>query len=156
MGAKCAPVFANLYMGAFESLCIFDNSTFYLSIKFYRGYIDDLYLIWQGSEVALQDFIGHLNYNDWGLNFTGHTDKSHIDFLDLNIFIDKGKIHTKTFFKTVDAHSLLDFGSNHLKCWKTNMPYGQIVRMRRNCTNREDKCVWLAINWKIKNIQKKL
>lgn len=57
-----------------------------------------------------------------------------IDFLDLIINKDAGRITTATYFKSVDTNSYLDFGGGHLQQWKTNVPFGQYRLVRKNCT----------------------
>lgn len=52
MGAAFAPNYANLFMGYWEQKCI-DNpatNTFHSKISLYRRYIDDIFMIWNGSE----------------------------------------------------------------------------------------------------------
>ena len=59
MGTICAPNYANIFMGKFErnfkyqSLQTFSN--------FYCRFIDDIDLLWNGSETQLLDFITRLN-----------------------------------------------------------------------------------------------
>lgn len=58
--------------------------------------------------------------------------------MEITIFIEENKIHTKKLFKTVDCNSFLDDKSDHQKNWLNNIPYGQFRRIRRNCTRDED------------------
>ena len=59
MGTICAPNYENIFMGKFErnfkyqSLQTFSN--------FYWWFIDDIDLLWNGSETQLLDFITRLN-----------------------------------------------------------------------------------------------
>ena len=55
MGTKCAPSYANHFMGYFENTFIYphieNKSTLYLR------YIDDIFMLWNGREKELTDFI---------------------------------------------------------------------------------------------------
>ncbi|CAN2391269.1 hypothetical protein PRIEUP_LOCUS1308, partial [Pristimantis euphronides] len=135
MGAKCAPSYANLFMGAFEE---FFNINGRSNTVLYKRYIDDLLLIWRGSHDSLKSLVFELNQNNWGLEFTSTIHESNIVFLDLDISICNNTIITKTFFKKTDTNSFLDFRSSHQHAWKTNVPFGQIKRIRRNCTMDKD------------------
>lgn len=46
-----------------------------------------------------------------------------------------GRFHTSTHFKRVDTNSYIDYSSNHYRKWKSNIPYGQFRRVRKNCTS---------------------
>ncbi|CAN2389486.1 hypothetical protein PRIEUP_LOCUS5899, partial [Pristimantis euphronides] len=80
MGAKCAPSYANLFMGAFEE---FFNINGRSNTVLYKRYIDDLLLIWRGSHDSLKSLVFELNQNNWGLEFTSTIHESNIVFLDL-------------------------------------------------------------------------
>ena len=63
MGACYSPSYAGLYMGKWERDFIFDSSknTFYDKIIYWGRYIDDVFLLWAGSEDELQSFHQYLN-----------------------------------------------------------------------------------------------
>lgn len=85
-------------------------------------------------------------------------DRDNIKFLDLYIYIERNQIQTKPFFKEVNANSFLNFRSRHLQKWKTNMPYGQMVRIKCNCSNKsicEDQMKVLANRLKVKKSQRR-
>ena len=54
MGTKCAPSYANIFMGWFEEKFIFPLLT-NLS-DFYLRFIDDIFLIWNGTKTEFDDF----------------------------------------------------------------------------------------------------
>ncbi|KAM4018944.1 uncharacterized protein ACNLHF_028338 [Anomaloglossus baeobatrachus] len=133
MGSKVAPTFANLFMGMFELMYIY-NSGLFKHVIVYRRFIDDLFLIWDNSGENVGDFLGHLDNNSWGLTFSPMVKKDSIDFLDLTITHTEGVIHTKTFFKKVDSNGYIHVSSNHYNKWLLNVPRNQFQRVRRNCT----------------------
>lgn len=57
-----------------------------------------------------------------------------IEFLDLLISQNNQGFETSTYFKAVDANSYLDFQINHYRKWRENIPFGQLRRIRKNCT----------------------
>lgn len=61
-----------------------------------------------------------------------------IDYLDLQIFKDKGELCTKTFFKKTDRNVYIPTSSCHHPKWIGNIPKGQLLRIRRNCLRVED------------------
>ena len=59
MGTKCAPTYANIFMGIFE-----ENYIYHLikgKCKLYLRYIDDIFLIWTGTLHELNKFIAKIN-----------------------------------------------------------------------------------------------
>ncbi|XP_075462923.1 uncharacterized protein LOC142498600 [Ascaphus truei] len=115
MGTSFAPVYANLFMGWWESLFIFSSTNpFRKHIIFYRRFIDDLIMIWDGDSDSLHNFFHYINTNDLNLVFTHNFNTQHIDYLDLRLFIDiKGQIQTETFRKPNARNMLLRADSCH-------------------------------------------
>ena len=59
MGTKCAPSYANIFMGWFEEKFIFPLLT-NLS-DFYLRFIDDIFLVWNGTKAEFDGFLKKLN-----------------------------------------------------------------------------------------------
>ena len=59
MGTKCAPSYANLFMGKFEETYILPQ--LHMKSTLYLRYIDDIFFIWKDSETDLQSFIKKIN-----------------------------------------------------------------------------------------------
>ncbi|XP_063819095.1 oocyte zinc finger protein XlCOF7.1-like [Pseudophryne corroboree] len=139
MGTKFAPSYANIFMSEWEAQYVYGTCYENSSIRFYRRYIDDLLFIWHGDDLSIDKFILHLNTNDVNLKFTHKSNRSVIDYLDLELEGSScGKISTKTFFKEVDANSYIPTSSCHHPAWKEGVPYSQFLRIRRNCTRISD------------------
>lgn len=86
MGSVYAPSLANLYVHAFEEEHIFNvNNLFQTSIRVWKRYIDDIFVVWRGSEESIQQFLLWLNSRNPFLKFTVEFNKSHLAFLDLLI-----------------------------------------------------------------------
>ena len=59
MGTKCAPSYANIFMGKFEETHIYPrilNKT-----RIFLRYIDELFFIWKGTETELMTFFDEIN-----------------------------------------------------------------------------------------------
>ena len=55
MGTKCAPSYANIFIGWFEEKLIFP---FLTNLRdFYRRFIDDIFPIWKGTKTEFDDFL---------------------------------------------------------------------------------------------------
>ncbi|XP_068120861.1 vomeronasal type-2 receptor 26-like [Hyperolius riggenbachi] len=135
MGTNYAPSYANLTMGLFEERLLGHNNPFTSNIIMYRRFIDDLIFIWDGDEDSIKSFCKYLKSNDWGLAFISNYSSSQIEYLDLTLYHDGPTIKSKNFFKSVDANSYIHYKSSHHKPWKKNIPYGQLLRIRRNCSD---------------------
>ena len=59
MGTACAPSYANILMGWFEEKFIFPLLT-NLS-DFHLRFIDDIFLIWNGTKTEFDDFFKKIN-----------------------------------------------------------------------------------------------
>ena len=67
MGTICAPVYANIFMAQFEAKKIYP----YIHGKapLFLGYIDDIFMIWNGTKEEVISFIGELNNKHKPKNF---------------------------------------------------------------------------------------
>ena len=107
-------------------------------LRHYRRYIDDLIILWDGTEDSLETFIEELNNNRFGITFTGSWHNQSVDYLDLQIFKHNGELCTRTFFKKTDRNGYISTSSCHHPQWIGNIPKGQLLRVRRNCRRLED------------------
>lgn len=86
----------------------------------------------------LQQFITQLNANNNNIKFTSQWSSEEINFLDVTIYRQDNKLGTKVFFKPTDRNSYLPTQSGHHPLWLKNSPKGQIVRVKRNCSQTDD------------------
>ncbi|CAH2284021.1 Hypothetical predicted protein, partial [Pelobates cultripes] len=107
-------------------------------LALYRRFIDDILIVWKGGWDEVEDFMAHINDNQWGLSFTYKKHKSTIEFLDLTLIGTISSIVTKTFQKSVDVNGYLHAMSGHHPTWIQNIPLGQFTRIRRNCSYVSD------------------
>lgn len=72
------------------------------------------------------------------IRFTYEANTVSVNFLDLVITEEEGKLITKTFFKATDRNGYIPVGSCHHPRWLEAIPKGQFQRLRRNCSKIED------------------
>ena len=137
MGTKCAPTYANIFMGKFEETHIYPRILH--KTRIFLRYIDDLFFIWKGTEEELKEFFKEINDVHPTIKFDYEFSKKKINFLDLTIYKDTtGKIATKVYTKPTDRQAYLHKHSAHPKHLKKSIPYGQALRLRRICSDLEE------------------
>ncbi|XP_053575468.1 uncharacterized protein LOC128664684 [Bombina bombina] len=136
MGAVCAPTYACLHLGAWES-DIFErhSDTFNNKVLMWVRYVDDVLVLWDGSVEEFHDFVHELNHNDRNIILTSETNKTELNFLDITIKKEGLKIVTENFRKKNATNSILHADSGHPVHLIKGIPYGQFLRLRRNCSS---------------------
>ena len=119
-----------------------ENLKKYLSI-----HIDDLFLIWTGTKEQFKDFVTSLNSQHPSIKFSYQISNKSINFLDATVYIKNKRLHTTIFTKPTDKQNYLHYKSEHPLPLKNNIPFGQILRIKRiclealeflgNCTNQQ-------------------
>ena len=134
MGTKCAPTYANIFMGKFEETHIYPKIRD--KTRIFLRYIDDLFFIWKGTENELNEFFKEINKVHQTIKFDYDYSKTEINFLDLTIYKDAtGKLATKVYTKPTDRQAYLHRNSAHPSHLKKSIPYGQALRLRRICSD---------------------
>ena len=136
MGTKCAPSYANLFMGDFEAKWI--NSNFKARILKYLRFLDDIFLIWTGSKDELDQFVSFINNVHNSIKFTVESSNTKVNFLDTTVYKKNSKLYTKTFKKPTDKPSYLHNTSYHPNTLKHNIAYGQALRLKKICTEEKE------------------
>ena len=137
MGTKCAPSYANLFMGYFEERYIYPH----IANKniLYLRYIDDIFLIWTGSEHELNDFIEMINNVHPSIKFDTEYSYKEIHFLDTKVNISENKeIVTSLYNKPTDRNTFIHHKSYHPPATKKSIPYSQALRISRICSKEDD------------------
>ena len=137
MGAKSSPSYANIFMGKFEEDNIYPLLTD--NIVCYFRFIDDIFFIWTGSEELLHQVITKVNEVHNSIKFDYKYSYKEIDFLDTTVIINNDlTISTKLYVKPTDRNAYLQYSSYHPRSMKENIPYGQALRVKKICTNKDD------------------
>ena len=82
MGKKMAPTYANIFMWNIEKYLL-DNCTDKPFL--YLCYIDDIFAIWQHSEVKLEQFHAYVNSIHPNINLTLTSSATNIPYLDVSV-----------------------------------------------------------------------
>lgn len=137
MGTRLAPSYANIFMGDLEGKLLNKSSH---KPHTYKRFIDDIFLIWTHSLRLLEEFIDTMNNSHKTIKFTSEISESEIAFLDTTVFRIEGtnRLAVKLYTKPTDTHAYLTYTSCHPKKMKDANPYGQFLRLKRNCTNNTD------------------
>ena len=90
------------------------------------------------SEQDLTKFMTYMNNAHPTIKFTEEHSRSEIVFLDTVVKRLNENLYTDLYTKPTDTHSYLHFTSSHPKHTRHNGPYGQFLRLRRNCHFDDD------------------
>ena len=135
MGTKCAPSYANLFMGQFETKYICQKIK-NKSVKYLR-YIDDIFMIWTGTAKELKRFTEEINNVHHSIKFTVEYSFTNINFLDTTVYKSNNKLYTKVYKKPTDRSLYLHSNSYHPNNLKRNIPYGQALRLKKICSEND-------------------
>ena len=82
-------------------------------------FIDDLFMIWAGSEQELLDFMSDLNKKHPSIKFKFKYSQTKIEFLDVLVYKDHNNmLQTTIYRKQTDRQHYLDARSEHPKLLK--------------------------------------
>ena len=123
IGAKFAPPYACIFMDAVETEFLTSQ---YLQPFLWLRYIDDIFFVWTHGEEKLVQFLNELNNFHPNVSFTYETSKNNVNFLNLNVSLKDGAIHTDLYIKPTDDHQHLNCQSSHPHHIKVSIPYSQL------------------------------
>ncbi|KAJ1126769.1 hypothetical protein NDU88_005175 [Pleurodeles waltl] len=121
-----------------KSVVLNDDNPYRDQIKLWKRYIDDVLLIWTGSKEEAIAYATWLNGANPFLTFTMNIGDNRLPFLDLLIYEHDGGLSTEVYYKPTDCNNLLQYQSFHPRALRDNLPVGQFLRLRRNCSSVGD------------------
>jgi hypothetical protein len=137
MGAPPAPMYATLYYNIYEQQLI----PRFPEIIFYGRYINDSLIIWDTSTTnnteKLQQFqkqcseFGSLTWESTNL-------QTKLDFLDITISVQAGKVHTTLYEKAINLYLYLPPHSAHSPSILKGLITGTLYRIAWLCSNPND------------------
>ncbi|XP_071988310.1 uncharacterized protein [Engystomops pustulosus] len=98
----------------------------------------DIIFLWQGTTGECLDFIEELNTNTINVKLTPYISNTSVEFLDLKVLTNKEKITTSLFRKKTATNNILHYNSFHPQHLKKGIPYSQMLRLKRNCSDPQD------------------
>ena len=126
-----APSYANIFMDKLERLELISRAQ--RTPHTWWRYIDDIFIIWTEGEDSLRDFIDYLNSAHRTIKFTSKWSYKEVEFLDVKVINDSGKLETDVYIKPTDSHQYLHQASCHRNFCNRGIPYAQALRLRRIC-----------------------
>ena len=136
MGTKMGPSYACLFMGHLEHL-VWSTYDGPFPPLFHR-YIDDGIGITDMSEVELTRFINFIGSFNPAIQFTSNISTTSVNFLDIIVTIHLPYLSTSVYYKPTDAHGFLLYTSSHPPACRNSLPYSQLLRLRRLCSDYDD------------------
>ena len=82
-----------------------------------------------------EDFLNNFHAS-WKFTWAISDDK--LPFLDLYLIPSSNRLITTFYYKETDSHSYLNYSSSHPVGCNNSIPYSQLLRLRRICSEEED------------------
>ena len=96
-------------------------------------------MLFRGTEEQCRHLVDWLNSLMPGVvKFKYEYSMEKIEFLDLEIFIENGKLETNLYVKPTNLQLYLDFKSNHPDHCKESLIYSQALRIIERCSKQND------------------
>ncbi|XP_049834002.1 uncharacterized protein LOC126278150 [Schistocerca gregaria] len=132
MGTRMAPSYPSLFMGRLEEAFLVSQAC---QSKVWYKFNDDIFMIWTHSK-ELQNFLSNLN-SFGSIRFTWSYSKSHATFLDVDLHLFNGQLHTFVHIKPINKQQYLHYDSCHPFHIKQPLPYSLGLRGKRICSSPE-------------------
>ena len=152
MGSPPVPSYANIFMAGKIDTKIMEASK--NSIQLMKRFLDDLFIIFNGSTKELHTFFTEINQihptikftmNHTSLSYESESDRcscepqSFIPFLDTKCWIENCRIETDLFRKETDRNQYLLTDSCHSMTCIKNVPFSLALRIVRICSKPEHR-----------------
>ena len=138
MGRICAPNYTNILTGKFEKTYIYSYKN--LFSNFYCRFIDDIFFLWNGTAIQLQEFIKKLNNRHPTIKFDFKFSKTSIESLGTTVYKNKeqNKLLKTVYCKPTDRINFLHYTSAHPKSLIKSIPYIQALHLKNICTETSE------------------
>ncbi|XP_043922125.1 gap junction delta-4 protein [Protopterus annectens] len=130
MGARCAPIYANMVLPFWETQTIF-SSCFWDDVALYLRFLDDILIFWKGTKERFTEFESFLNTTTTFLSFTSKMVDNHCEYLDILLYKNNDTLDTNIHRKKTHSNSYLHFDSCQPYHQRKNLVKGQMVRLSR-------------------------
>lgn len=97
-------------------------------------FIDDVIIIWTSTENQMKAYFNFLNNNPFNVTLTLNMSWTRIQFLDVEFYVVGNKLQNTLFRKKTSVNSILHYNSADPPSTKHGIPFREIIRMRRNCS----------------------
>ena len=147
MGTAFAVTAANAFMYHHERDII---ELYAQHLTLYKRFIDDMFVIWDGTREILLEFLSAMNAKDERIKLTYEISDSKIPFLDLLLFKDSAS-HTlqySSFQKPLNKYLYIPFESFHPTSNKKAFIKGELMRYARNSSSFSSFTETRLLFWK--------
>ena len=124
-------------MGKYEKIAFNSDSDLLKKIMLWKRFTDDVLMLFEGTQDECKDLVEL--HHAWGLKFKYEYSTKMVEFLDLEIFVENGRLETNLYIKPSNLQLYLDFCSNHTEPCKEGVVYGQALRVVERCSKTEDR-----------------
>ena len=124
-------------MGNFEETFIYPHIVG--KSLLYLRFIDDIFMLWKGTEEELKEFIKRINEAHPSIKFDVNYSYTEVNFLDTLVKItSNNELVTTLYRKPTDRNTFIHRKSYHPPATKKSIPYSQALRLSRICSKDED------------------
>lgn len=125
MGSPLSPLLADIYMDYLEGII---QTKFNNNVVYWYRYVDDVIVLFRGTDRQLSKFFDQLNSIDQKIQFTKEFGGSELNFLDLTIKLEEGRHKFSVFRKPTYTDVVIHNSSNHPAPHKYAAFYSMINR----------------------------
>ena len=134
MGSAFTQVLANIYMYQWEQDLIRHQAA---NNEICGRFIDDMLMTTNETIDEMKQRLDQAANKDVNIKINYQIDRS-VDFLDVSISNEDGRLRTKVYHKSAAEPYILPFMSTHPQHIQRNIPYGAILRAARISSNLGD------------------
>ena len=114
MGSPLSGLLADIYLDFYENNYILNNNIFANNIIFYGRYVDDTFLIFNGTLRQISNLKNHMNTITHNIQFTMETETNNqLNFLDLTITRQLNSLNFKIYRKPTTTNVIIHGDSHH-------------------------------------------
>lgn len=114
MGSPLSGLLADIYMNHFERKYILSNDSYKSKIVYYGRYVDDTFILFNGTTRQLDSMVAEVNKVHPNIKFTSEHEKDgHINFLDSTISRKDDSLYFNIYRKPTTTNMTIHSGSFH-------------------------------------------
>ncbi|OCT80875.1 hypothetical protein XELAEV_18027687mg [Xenopus laevis] len=129
--------FANIFVHKLEKQLFLTEPYTQFIVGYYR-FVDDILVIWDGPVKRFEEMIQVANEAHPTIKFTTEIGGHSINFLDVTLKFEDGRINTGLYRKSTDKNNILHASSYHTHNVIKAIPKGEFIRARIISSKAED------------------
>lgn len=136
MGSPVAPGYANI-LDYIETQTVLQSPHVH-HVRARYHFVDDVFVLWTGTDIQFNEFTEYLNGIHEVLEFTVRKNQKEMSFLDVKVTKEREGLHTSLYTKQNDKNYLLYKNSFHAPQTCAGIPKGQLMRAKRIFSEGEE------------------